>query len=163
MAPAPSASTAPAATDIEASASAKPDAAYTVAIRAIARDIAELKPAYPQLSEFDPERNLIADRLAITYQHNTHRSTARGGWAAAVPNPDPDGIWFYIDFHDPNSNDQIHTQPFTGNYGFRDMKVSFLILQGAKTKPFDGALWSILRKHGVVSLPWGTHKKALAK
>ena len=81
------------------------------AIRAIAKDIAALKDRYPQLADFDVDKHCQPDDLKISYGYRTHDPEHRGGWTAAVPNPDPDGIWFYIDFHDPKSMRQIHTQP----------------------------------------------------
>lgn len=119
-------------------------------IRAIARDIAALKRSYPQLAEFDPERNTSAIGLRISYAHETHRSTVRGGWRAAVPSRDPDGIWFYIDFHDAHSMSQINTQTYTGNLMFRDKKVSLLVLEGRKTKSLRPALSEILKRHGAL-------------
>lgn len=140
-------------TPAAASVSSEPDVALVEAIRSIGRDIAALKPRYPQLSSFDAEQNVSPESLSISYQYKTHRSTISGGWSAHVPNPDPDGVWLYIDFHDANSRSQIHTQPFTGNFTFRNKKVSFLMLEGEKTKHLHSVIWSILNKHGVVSAP----------
>ena len=131
----------------------EPDAALAEAIRSIGRDIAGLKPAYPQLAEFDAERNVHAASLLISYNHKTHRATVPGGWRAQVPNPDPDGVWFHIDFHPADSRSQLHTQPFTGRFVFRDQNVSYLMLEGTRTKSLHTAIWNILRQNGVVSLP----------
>src|SRR5262249_33793016 len=122
---------------------------YSEAIKAIARDIAGLKKEFPQLKDFSPTENIYLENLSVSYQFHTHRATHRGGWTAGVPNPDEDGIWFYIDFHEPNSQAQIHTQPVTPNLCLLDKKVSFLILEGNKTKPIGGRIWSILKSHGV--------------
>jgi hypothetical protein len=126
---------------------------FVEAIRSIGRSIAALKPIYPQLADFDVERNVSPDHLWITYKYRTTRSKRPGGWTAQVPNPESDGVWFYVDFHDHDSTSQIHTQPFTGRFAFRDKSVSFLILEGPRTKSLQPAIWKILRQHGVESLP----------
>jgi hypothetical protein len=66
-----------------------------------------------------------------------------------VPNPNDDGVWFYIDFHDPHSTRQIHTQPMIAKYCLGDQRLSFLILEGKKSKPVGGNIWQILQQHGV--------------
>ncbi len=119
------------------------------ALRKIAADIAALAPEHPQLADFDVSTALNVHDLTISYDYRTHRSTARGGWTAAVPNPDPDGIWFHIDFHDPASQAQIHTQPVIEPLAWRDMRVMFLILEGEETRSVSGAIREILLRHGV--------------
>ncbi|MBM4386436.1 MAG: hypothetical protein FJ088_01780 [Deltaproteobacteria bacterium] len=123
---------------------------YARSIEGIARGIEELKGEYPQLEDFSAAENLKAEEYKISYGYHTHEPEGRGGWASAVPNPDDDGVWFYIDFHSPDSTAQIHTQPAGFPYCIGGMKLSFLSLEGAKTKPLAGAIWEILRKHGVV-------------
>lgn len=119
-------------------------------LASIADAIENLKQTHPQLKEFSRQRNLNARTLSISYAYRTHEPRRAGGWTAGVPNPEEDGIWFYIDFHHPASTAQIHTQPmsvapqFLGN-----MRVSFLILEGAKTASVYGPIWQVLRKHGV--------------
>lgn len=122
---------------------------YRRSIEGIARDISGLKERYPQLKEFSVAEHLRADRYQISYGYRTHKAQGRGGWTSGVPNPDEDGIWFYIDFHDPASTAQIHTQPATTvPYCVGDMRLSFLSLEGAKTQSTQGAIWQILKKHG---------------
>ncbi len=91
--------------------------------------------------------------MSISYGYKTHRSQRAGGWAAIVPNPDEDGVWFYIDFHEPNSTAQIHTQPVVPPLFFWDKKVMFLILEGKRTKELAGVLREILLRHGVTTEP----------
>jgi len=121
---------------------------YTHAIEGIARDIADLKGSYPQLKDFSVSENLKADEYKISYGYHTHKPERRGGWTSGVPNPDEDGIWFYIDFHSPSSTAQIHTQPMTIPYCIGDMRLSLLSLEGTKTKSAEGVIWQILKKHG---------------
>jgi hypothetical protein len=72
------------------------------------------------------------------------------GWTSGVPNPDDDGIWFYLDFHDPDSMAQIHTQPWVGRKMCLGKKIAWLlILEGQKTKPLAREILSILEKYGV--------------
>jgi hypothetical protein len=122
---------------------------YSKTIQKIAEDIYKLKADYPQLKDFSPDKDVEIENLAISYEYKTHQSTRSAGWVAAVPNPDEDGIWFYIDFHDPKSTRQIHTQPVIIPAYIGDKKVSFLILEGKKTKSIEGLIWQILEKNGV--------------
>jgi hypothetical protein len=114
----------------------------------IGRDIEQLKTDYPQLEAFSVSNNVNVSSLSITYDFKTHSPERRGGWRSGVPSPDADGIWFYIDFHDPDSTAQIHTQPVAAEVFLGDKKVSFLILEGAETKHVAGAIWRILESHG---------------
>jgi hypothetical protein len=118
-------------------------------IARIADDIAGLKEAYPQLQDFSVAKHLQADNYVIGYSYHTHEPPRRGGWTSAVPNPDPDGIWLHIDFHDPDSRTQLHTQPIVAPYCVGSMKVLFLTLEGAGTKSVEGAIWGILKRHGI--------------
>jgi hypothetical protein len=122
---------------------------YSGALESVARDIAGLKRSYPQLRDFSVTKNVNFGDLRISYQYHTHKPQGRGGWTAGVPNPDEDGVWFFVDFHDADSTAQIHTQPGMVPNCIGEKRVSFLILEGAHTKPFAGALWKILQKHGV--------------
>jgi len=117
-------------------------------IEKVSREIAILKKKYPQLSEFSATNHVNFVELKISYAYHTHRAEHRGGWTAGVPNPDADGIWFYIDLHNANSTAQIHTQPVTIPLCFGDDRVSFLILEGADTKPVSGEIQKILERHG---------------
>jgi hypothetical protein len=121
---------------------------YRRSIEGIAHDIAGLKHNHPQLKEFSVAEHLKTDRYQISYGYHTHKSTGRGGWTSGVPNPDEDGIWFYIDFHSPGSTLQIHTQPAAIPYCVGAMRLSFLSLEGTKTESAEGAIWNILKKHG---------------
>ena len=122
---------------------------YWKTLQAIARDIAKLETDFPQLKDFSPAKNTDAQRLALSYGYRTHQAQHRGGWTSEVPNPDDDGIWFYIDFHNPDSQAQIHTQPVVAKLCLADKRVSFLILEGRNTKPVAGRIGNILRSHGV--------------
>jgi hypothetical protein len=103
--------------------------------------------------QFSVDEHVHPDRLTIDYNFHTHRSQQRGGgWTAQVPNPDDDGVWFYINFHDPNSTAQIDTQPSqdpTAAQCFEDKRLTFLILEGKDTKSVGGAISGILKRHGV--------------
>lgn len=121
---------------------------YRDFIRAVARDIESLNKEFPQLKKFSAARDCDEERLTIGYDHKTHRSERRAGWASGVPNPDPDGIWFYIDLHEPGSMAQIHTQPFVIPLCFREKNVMFLILEGKQTRDVAGRIHAILEKHG---------------
>lgn len=118
-------------------------------MNAIGQGIANLRDQFPQLREFSVSKNVLSQRLIITYDYHTHRSQIRGGWRRQVPEPDDDGLWFYIDLHDPASTAQIHTQPVMQPYCFEDKQLSFLILEGKKTKPVSDEIWAILKQHGV--------------
>ena len=116
----------------------------------IAGEIENMKEQYSQLHDFSRQANVNANTLAISYAYRTHKAKHAGGWTAGVPNPDEDGIWFYIDFHDPASTSQIHTQPaFRSPQCLGNMRVSFLILEGPRTASVSGAIWQALKKHGV--------------
>ena len=122
---------------------------YRKFIRAVSQDISKLKDRYPQLQEFSSTKHADLTELRVSYGYRTHRAERPGGWSAAVPNPDPDGIWFYIDLHDPDSKAQIHTQPVPNSHSrVGNKSVSFLILEGSKTKPVAGEIAAILKRHG---------------
>jgi hypothetical protein len=118
------------------------------ALCAIARDIAAKKREFPQLRDFSARRHCDRDALKISYGFHTHRGSG-GGWAGGVPNPDPDGVWFFIDFHDPASMRQIHTQPVVPRRSFGRWSVMFLILEGDDTQELATTLEAILREHGI--------------
>jgi hypothetical protein len=124
---------------------------YARVMQQITGDIAALKSAYPQLADFDTARTFSATQLTLTYGFHTHAPEARGGWTSGVPNPDADGLWFYIDLHDADSTAQIHTQPVTGMQCIGAKRVSFLILEGEHAVPIAGAIEKILLRHGVGS------------
>lgn len=122
---------------------------YTDAIKNIAEGIEELKKQSPQLINFIPAINVDTINLSISYEYKTHKSNQPAGWVAAVPNPDDDGIWFYIDFHSPDSQAQIHTQPLMPDLCIGNKKVTFLILEGQKTQSIREHVNKILNKCGV--------------
>jgi hypothetical protein len=123
-------------------------------LKAIARDIEKLKPKFPQLKDFSAQKHFVPSRAVINYSFHTHAPKHRGGWTAGVPNPDNDGLWFYIDLHDPNSTAQIHTQPLTMEFCLGGKRVSFLSLEGTDTKSVAPAIREILRKHGAHECSW---------
>jgi len=130
--------------------SAQPrESTYAEVLCAIAGDIEAGKDDYPQLAEFTAATNCDPERLEISYGYHTHRSKRRGGWAAAVPNPDDDGVWFHLDFHDPNSRAQIHTQPVVFSRHFRSKRVMLLLLDGSKTRSIGPLLNEAMTAHGV--------------
>ena len=119
-------------------------------IKNIAEEIEALKNQYPQLISFKSAINVDPENLSISYEYKTHKSKHRAGWTAGVPNPDDNGIWFYIDFHSPDSQAQIHTQPVMPDLCIGEKKVAFLILEGKKTESLSELLYKILNHHGVV-------------
>jgi hypothetical protein len=121
---------------------------YKTIISNIANDIMKLKKDYPQLADFNIKDNLHKNLLEITYDYHTHKSKFRGGWSSCVPNPDDDGIWFYIDIHDRDSMAQIHTQPVVPEFQIGNKVLFMLILEGKNTKPVSAELNKILRHYG---------------
>ena len=124
------------------------NAGHRQALLRIARDIAALQ-GYPQLSRFRVAQHFLRAQLQIQYAFHTHRARHRGGWTSGVPNPDADGIWFYIDVHAPSSRAQIHTQPITQRLCLGKQRVQFLILEGARTKRVSAQIRQLLTRHGV--------------
>jgi hypothetical protein len=122
---------------------------YLKVLQDTAQDIESLKGEFPQLKDFVSTKVINPERLVIDYAYHTHRAERRGGWTSGVPNPDDDGVWFFIDFHEPDSRAQIHTQPLALERCLGDKRVSFLILEGKKTKSLEGRLSTVLKKHGV--------------
>jgi len=122
----------------------------------IARDIAALKPRFGQLAAFEPTAvRAGAGECSLEHAYHTHPSTRRGGWAAQVPEPDPDGIWFHVGVWDPKGPArlaQINTQPGFSVYALGDENVTVLMLTGAKSEALSRALWVLLRRHGVKEL-----------
>lgn len=117
-------------------------------IKRVANDIEKLQKQHPQLSEFSSAKHLKLPDLKISYAYHTHRAERPAGWTGSVPNPDADGIWFYVDVHSPDSTAQIHTQPVTEQLCFQTERVSFLILEGKDTKPVSEQIRKILARHG---------------
>lgn len=123
---------------------------YAAVCRAIATDIDALGEDYPQLRSFDPRAE---SGCKILHDYRTHPPERRGGWAATVPNPDPDGVWMYVGLWDPTDESeataQIHTQPATPTWWIGERRVTFLILEGAETRPCAGAVLRVLERHGM--------------
>ncbi len=119
----------------------------------IAKDIESLKKKYPQLKEFDISKNLNKERCMIDYEYKCKLPTRGTGWVSQVPNPLPDGIWFYIclwDKNDPSENmSQINTQPVMPKWYIKDRRVTYLILEGKKTKNVNNEILAILKKYGL--------------
>jgi len=134
------------------------DVARASACSAIARDIASLMPSFPQLAAFDPSNmnvNTFSRECSITYKYRTHQSTVRGGWAAQVPAPDPDGVWFHIGIWAPDglaSRAQINTQPGAAVFEFGDQNITVLILDGEKNQRLGAALRQLLKRRGMGQL-----------
>ena len=122
---------------------------YHAFIKSIAEDITVLKKTHPQLKEFSADKHVDIENLRIDYGYHTYEPERTGGWTSGVPNPNPDGVWFYIDLHEKDSTAQIHTQPITSpSLQFGDKQVGFLILEGAETPSIADELISILDQHG---------------
>jgi hypothetical protein len=118
---------------------------YRQALQSLARDIQALGREFPQLAKFSAEKNIDLDGLVIDYQYKTHAPHHRGGWTSGVPNPNDDGIWFYLDFHDPDSQAQIHTQPIVTTVLPFGKKVAFMLsLEGKNTQPATGRIWDLV-------------------
>ena len=127
----------------------KPAAAFPSTCDAIARDIEKLTKQYAQLANY---RAVDQKDCRIRYEHRVGAAQGRGGWSAATPHPEPDGIWLYIGIYDPNgphAHDQIHTQPATPGWWIGSRKVMFLIKEGDKTTKAGGAIFKILERHGL--------------
>ncbi|MFC1523291.1 hypothetical protein ACFL6N_00735 [Thermodesulfobacteriota bacterium] len=122
---------------------------YSEILENIGKEIAALREEYPQLIEFLPDQHVHIKSLKISYGYKTHKATHRGGWTSGVPNPDPGGIWFYIDFHDPKSSAQIHTQPMVRKGVIGNKEVIFLILEGEKTRSVNKKIWEILKRNSI--------------
>ncbi|QJR13564.1 hypothetical protein [Usitatibacter palustris] len=117
-------------------------------MKAVAADIEKLKADFPQLQDFSAAKHLRSDPPSIGYGYRTHQAPKTGGWMSGVPHPDPDGVWFHIDLHDPDSNLQLHTQPAVVPTCLGKSRVSFLILDGKETRGLNGPIWQALVKQG---------------
>ncbi len=149
--PSPAPSTARADRSAPSHAAAAPDLDATC--RAIAADIRRLRDRFPQLADVERARITMGRSCRISFEHRCHRATHAGGWSAAVPNPDPDGVWFYLglwDESDPaEAAAQINTQPVMPLRTLGGKRVTFLILEGKATRPLGGELLRILKRHGL--------------
>ena len=136
-----------------AGAGPEPPADPAAVLRAIAVDIEALGASHAQLAAFRAADHLDAAQSRIDYAWHTHAAPKTGGWTSGVPNPDPDGIWFHIDVHDPASTLQIHTQPMVERLCLGTAHVSFLVLEGEQAEPAADDLRRILGKNGIVPCP----------
>ena len=127
---------------------AVPAPSYESTLRSIAQSIEELKGEYPQLSEFSASAHCNGEQLRIDYAYRTVAPQRTGGWTSGVPSPTDQGVWLFIDFHDPDSKLQMHTQPLVPRYRLRGKEVMVQLLEGAGTKTLDGKLARILVDHG---------------
>ena len=126
---------------------------YDEICRNIAADIAALKDRFPQLTEFTPSVANQKSNCSIDYEYHCRQPAGRAGWAGAAPNPDPDGVWFYIglwDESDPSqAESQINSQPAIPRRHIGNRRVTFLILEGGRTASVNEAILAILKKHGL--------------
>jgi hypothetical protein len=122
---------------------------YTRAITRLATGIEELKATYPQLAEFSAATALRVDPPSIGYGYHTHKPQPTGGWTSGVPHPDADGLWFHIDFHDPESKTELHTQPMVMvPMCIGQQRLTVLILEGKSTNSVKVEIWKLLRAQG---------------
>jgi len=133
---------------------AAPDAGvedHTAVCAQIARDIEGLRGEFPQLAEFSAARHLRGCHIDYTFR--CHEPKHQGGWTSGVPNPDPDGVWFHIRLWDRDepteATAQIYTQPVVPRYTLGSAQVTFLILEGGKTKSLHGRLLEVMRGRGL--------------
>lgn len=119
----------------------------------IAKGIESLKKNYPQLKEFNVSKNLDKEKCKIEYEYKCHLSVNGVGWVSQVPNPDPDGLWLYINLWNKNdpveSFSQINTQPVMPLWYINERCVTFLILEGKRTRSLDKEILKILKKYGL--------------
>ena len=120
---------------------------------AIAADIEALKASHAELADFDAKKAVTKADCTIGYTFRCHKPTGRGGWTAAVPNPDPDGIWFHIGIWDPSdpseAMSQINTQPVIPRWTLGGRRVTWLVLEGSATSGAARAVFRVLEKHGL--------------
>lgn len=138
------------------SATAEPIPASTLAamseadvLCSIAGEIEALKPSHPQLAEFQAAEHCDRDRLVIGYQYRCDPPAGGAGWRGATPSPRSGGVWLYLDFHDPSSKRQIHTQPAVPKRVFRDRDVMLLLVEGPGAPSIGLELEAILQRHGI--------------
>jgi hypothetical protein len=119
--------------------------------RRIAADIQGLQGRFPQLEGFRADQHHQGGK--IRYEHRCQPPTGRGGWTGAVPEPGPDGVWFYISLWDPSdaaeANAQINTQPVIPEWHIGTQRVTFLIREGERAPKLAGAIMGILERNGM--------------
>jgi hypothetical protein len=126
---------------------------YRTICEIIAKDIEYLKDKYPQLEKFTVSTNLEKETCLIEYEYKCHFPINRVGWTGGVPNPNPDGIWFYIGLWDENNpeenSSQINTQPVFPKWYLKNKRVTYLMLEGEKTDNLYQVIFNILKNHGL--------------
>lgn len=122
---------------------------YSQIITEIGRDLAALVQDHPLFQDFSCTKHVHPRALRIDYAFRTHDDPKKKGWLKGVPNPDPDGIWLYIDFHDPDSQAQLHTQPVVPRASIGAKEVLFLLFQGQGTDSLELRIRNILEAHGI--------------
>ena len=131
---------------------------YAALCRAIAADIEALRDEFPQLADFDADKAIVKESCTIGYTYKCHPATHVGGWTAAAPNPDPDGLWFHLgiwDEQDPEeAGAQVNTQPAIPPWRIGARRVTFLILEGDETRSVAAEIFEILTRHGLVEEGW---------
>ncbi len=121
------------------------------ALCAIAEDLERTKADHPQLREFSAREHCDADKLVIAYEHACDPPQGGAGWSGATPAPRAEGIWLHLDFHDPSSTAQIHTQPIVMPRYYGDLKVMLLLREGEATSSIGAELEAIMARHGVTT------------
>ncbi len=126
---------------------------YSEICENIAKDIELLKNEFPQLNDFYTSKNLNKSTCTISYSYKCHYVNHKIGWTSGVPNPDPDGIWFYICLWDENDSSQnlsqINTQPVMPVWYIKNHRVTYLMLEGENTKSVFDRIMEILKKYGL--------------
>lgn len=119
------------------------------ALCAIARDLEAEKSDFPQLRGFSAREHCDGVQLVISYEHACDPPQGGGGWSGATPAPRADGIWLHLDFHDPRSMAQIHTQPVVLPRRYGALDVTLLLREGSATHSIGPTLEAIMARHGV--------------
>jgi hypothetical protein len=110
-------------------------------LAAIIGDIDALKSRCPQLAAFDRHRDTSSEGLYVSYDFHTHRPEHLAGWRGGVPEPDDDGVWLYIDLHDPSSRAQLHTQPSRlPTYRVAGRVLLFIMMEGQRVARCEPAV-----------------------
>jgi hypothetical protein len=113
----------------------------------IAKEIELLKKDFPQLREFELSKNINKRNCKIDYKYKCHKSERKGGWTSGVPNPGPDGLWFYIALWDENFPAESISQINPDIWEIQDRRVTYIILEGENTKQINKEIIRILEKH----------------
>jgi hypothetical protein len=120
---------------------------------AIGRDIEALAERYPALEKFDAHRHLDLERSSIAYEYRVKRVVVeRGIKRELVVQPDPEGLYLFIDFHPDVEANESRAQVFRGHYRNRDRRVTYVARPGERTGDLGERLWTIMHHHGTVNL-----------